>query len=144
MENQNKQGMESNFVPYELAVKLKELGFDKDCFKVKVLGKEQYDYTQSDYADFPEQREKEVLIPLWQQAFDWFREKHNKHVVIYKIENEDKSIVWDWDIVAGNDEDEEEFDLPYSDTYELARTACLEKLIELTLNTQHHERRSEK
>ena len=140
MENQNKQGMESNFVHYELAVKLKELGFDKDCFKVKVLGKEQYDYTQSDYADFPEQREKEVLIPLWQQVFDWFREvKHMESFIKSKyVEKENKGFYFGIDNYKDRDF--------YSETYysyELARTACLEKLIEIT-NTQHHERRSEK
>lgn len=44
--------MEKEFIPYDRALKLKELGFDEECFKY---------YTSA---------------PLWQQAFNWFREKH--------------------------------------------------------------------
>ena len=32
MEEVKKQGMESLFVPYEIALALKELGFDEPCF----------------------------------------------------------------------------------------------------------------
>mgnify|MGYP006321721599 FL=1 len=122
--------MEKEFVPYELAVKMKELGFDKDCFKVKVLGKEQYDYTQSDYADFPEQREKEVLIPLWQQAFDWFRETKNLFSIVnwYRVNgNPNREFLFYIDVFEVGSETKNKFE-----TYELARTACLEKLIEIT------------
>ena len=122
--------MEKEFVPYELAVKMKELGFDKDCFKVKVLGKEQYDYTQSDYADFPEQREKEVLIPLWQQAFDWFRETKNLFSIVnwYRVNgNPNREFLFYIDVFEVGSETKNKFE-----TYELARIACLEKLIEIT------------
>jgi hypothetical protein len=62
--------MEKEFVPYELAVKLKALGFNEECFgayhneNYLDLKSEEYDYS---YA---------VKAPLFQQAFRWFREKH--------------------------------------------------------------------
>lgn len=125
--------MEKEFVPVELALKLKSLGFDDVfCFAV-------YNPIHNGYAlqsgKYNSQYEITILAPLWQQSFDWFREKHNKHAIIYKIEISEGVYNWDWDIVVGNDEDEMEFDLPLCETYYEARLACLEKLIELT--TQH-------
>lgn len=64
--------MEKQFVPYELAVKLKELGFDEPCFGCylddKYLCKELTE--RQDY--FAGQ---EASAPLWQQAFEFFRER---------------------------------------------------------------------
>jgi len=119
--------METQFIPSELAEKLKELGFNEPCLAHYYLMDGAFELTQLD-----EQKPKFLLAPLWQQSFDWFREKHNKHAIIYKIEISEGVYNWDWDIVAGNDEDEMEFDLPLCETYYEARLACLEKLIELT------------
>lgn len=120
--------MEKEFVPYELAVKLKELGFDKPCFGCylddKYLCKELTE--RQDY--FAGQ---EASAPLWQQAFDCFRNEHNfivspiKYYQYYfAIEKINKGIC------------ETEFidDTYPLDTYEQARLACLEKLIELVTN----------
>ena len=71
--------IENEFIPYEQALALKELGFDEECFRCKVIGQEHLYYTPTDYDDFPEQKEKEVLIPTFSQAFRWFREKYNLH-----------------------------------------------------------------
>lgn len=71
--------MITEFIPYELAVKLKELGFEANCLTF-------YNYDKKiefndDWACMPDYESKrdrnECLAPLWQQAFDWFREKHN-------------------------------------------------------------------
>jgi hypothetical protein len=51
--------MEKEFVTYEQALALKELGFDEPCFKYK------------DNTNFR---------PLYQQAFRWFREKYELFV----------------------------------------------------------------
>jgi len=122
--------MEKEFVPYEIAVKMKELGFEQLCFSTYVDESKAL-APFNVYGLFT----GHTLAPLWQQSFDWFREKHNKHAIIYKIEISEGVYNWDWDIVVGNDEDEMEFDLPLCETYYEARLACLEKLIELT--TQH-------
>lgn len=113
--------MEKEFVPYEQALALKELGFDEDCFKCKIIGAEHLDYTPSDYDDFPEQKEKEVLIPTFSQAFRWFREKHQIKVeplmyigdkTTYRIHNGD-------------------YNTPIFHTPEEAELECLKKLIEI-------------
>lgn len=70
--------MEKQFVPYEIALKLKELGFDEECFGYY---SEQHDktkifclYQEEDYFD-----EIRLEAPLWQQVIDWF---DNKNIII--------------------------------------------------------------
>lgn len=76
--------MKHLFVPYELALKLKEKGFDEQCLACYNLDRYFFirhignclgadDYTNNtnipdDYGIFS--------APLYQQVIDWFREKH--------------------------------------------------------------------
>ena len=123
--------MENEFVPYELAVKLKALGFDEPCFKCKVIGQEHLDYTPSDYDDFPEQKEVEVLIPTFSQAFRWFRDKKLSDGSVCRHGKADGSYSYRWDILFEYGVYEERhFKMDY-ETYEEAELACLEKLIEI-------------
>lgn len=123
----------SQFVPYELAVKLKELGFECD-----------YSFREYDTEGYLQQTGllsshdlPHVDAPLYQQAFEWFREKYklnktitpdsfNKGLWEFKRDSIDKSIILDkicesnyW-VRSG-----------CFKTYEEARQACLEKLIEI-------------
>ena len=64
--------MEREFVPYELAVKLKAIGFDKPCFGLyappsKTVFLHHYGILTA---------KEQVLAPLYQQVFTWFREEH--------------------------------------------------------------------
>ena len=74
--------MEKEFINYNQALKLKALGCDEPCFKCKVIGQEYFDYTPSDYDDFPEQKEKEVLIPTFSQAINFLYICSNKQIDI--------------------------------------------------------------
>ena len=69
---------EKDFVPYEQALALKELGFDESCL-MAYLGKEKEPYLKCD--DTWHLQAKDVLNPLktptFSQAFRWFREKYN-------------------------------------------------------------------
>jgi len=74
--------MEKEFLSYELALKMKELGFDEPCLafylnghnKVIAIGTDQV-FTSEDLPI--------VKAPLYQQAFRWFRKnyKHLKFVI---------------------------------------------------------------
>lgn len=70
--------MEKEFVPYELALKLKELGFDERCLaKYQKLA----DFANYQFQLLQKERNCNILdtaisAPLWQQAFDWFIEKY--------------------------------------------------------------------
>jgi hypothetical protein len=117
--------MNTEFIPYEQALTLKELGFDKPCFgywKSKnwlIQEKTRTDgYTHAD---------QECPAPIYQQAFKWFREKYNLSSWIY---NSDMTkffytILQNGRIVKSHNS---------STTYEEAELACLIKLIEIVKN----------
>ncbi len=127
--------MEKEFVPYEIALALKELGFDDKTLKsydtsvVLVNGKYLIDnwYNVSTV--------DEVKAPLYQQAFRWFREKHNLLGNVYS-----NASGWLWEIhdniggthrfgseYSGDCEESGMFTL-----FEKAEQECLKKLIEIT------------
>ena len=122
------------FVPYELALRMKQLGFDEPCIaRYNVPGEL---ITSGCYSDSSimhlvvEQNdicEAHILAPLFQQAFRWFREKgylisfssHDTSIHDFYIKwQPSKSILSDT-----------------YDTYEEAETACLEKLVEIISQT---------
>jgi 2,3-bisphosphoglycerate-independent phosphoglycerate mutase len=79
----NKQQTEMNkeFAPYELALELKELGFDEPCLaywdnnKLFVIDRNSGRIQKnSNYKDI---FEGIISAPLYQQAFRWFREKYD-------------------------------------------------------------------
>ena len=82
--------MEKEFVPYELAIKLKELGFDEPCFsyynpegvwKTKQDEYEVYLICNSSWNNLA------CSAPLYQQAFRWFREKYGFETFLQKEVN---------------------------------------------------------
>ena len=116
----NKQQTEVNkeFIPYELALELKQLGFDEPCFGV---------YATKDGYVRKSAYDENGDAPTYSQAFRWFREKHGLNSFVYHY-GEDGIL----DIIyfAYNIND----NLYASDfrTYEEAELACLRKLIEIT------------
>jgi hypothetical protein len=70
-------------IPYEQALELKELGFDEPCFGLyappsKTIFLHHYGLLSA---------KEQVLAPLYQQAFRWFREKHNLMFQIFYLRN---------------------------------------------------------
>lgn len=121
--------MEKEFVPYEVALRLKVLGFDEECFYVKPLKeKTEFFYTPSDYDDFPEQKELEVGMPLYQQAFRWFDYSTEWSGFIVPSREEG---CFDWWIQNYTDP---QLSIESDEWYrgrEEAELACLQKLIEI-------------
>ena len=95
--------MNKQFVTYEIALKLKELGFNEKCLASYYTDDERnydkggiYDCRRklSSSIDFDPFKEKfdnfyinsnetyYVSAPLWQQVIDWFKEKHNMYIEI--------------------------------------------------------------
>jgi len=64
--------MEKYFVNYEIALELKEVGFNETCFKVY----DEEGFIQ-DEKIMDELKLTKILAPLWDQVFDWLRIKHN-------------------------------------------------------------------
>lgn len=73
--------MEKQFVNYELALKLKELGFKEKCIK-GFYNKEEIYTTVDKPVDFNSKIQSGEIIscPLWQQVVDWFEETHGIHI----------------------------------------------------------------
>jgi hypothetical protein len=123
--------MNKEFVPYEEALALKELGFNEPC-----LG--HYDNPENsvwitDSPPYYANKENVCLSPLYQQAFRWFREKHNLYQYIepsfdcIKLGYQNYS----WLIKL-----RERVFIKNGTfkTYEEAELACLKKLIEIIKN----------
>jgi hypothetical protein len=64
--------MNKEFIPYEQALDLKELGFNENCFRGYMRQYEEWIITDTIYDGH-----YEILAPLYQQAFRFFREKYD-------------------------------------------------------------------
>jgi hypothetical protein len=130
--NLKRSNMEKEFVPYELALRMKVLKFkESGCFGYWVIGGEEpkrihvNEYTIGDWNSHPSR----ISAPLYSQAFRWFREEYSLSVSISLI-----SIDYFYDIRR---EGEQFIDKPDSyKTYEEAELACLEKLLEIVEEKQ--------
>ena len=120
--------MKNEFVPYEQALELKQLGFNEECFS---------------YYTYPEGKFSNVLSfnsykntalktssPTFSQAFRWFREKYNLIPDIQYYGN------WNFEIFRIGEfaEPMDDVNVDYTfkgGTYEDAELECLKKLIEI-------------
>ena len=100
--------MTKEFVPYNEALELKELGFDEECLSY-YFNKQLSFGSKTAYGEV-------VEAPLYQQAFRWFREKYNLHFPIAVSDG-----FWFF----------ERWRIGVYKTYEEAELACLTKLIEI-------------
>jgi hypothetical protein len=118
--------IEREFIPYDRALALKELGFDEPClafYNGKFLESTDYNFDNDTSKDIG----LCIVAPLYQQVFRWFREKYGlfgwiegnerKRMFMYKIENLIES-------------DDQLNCFPFK-TYEEAELACIDKLIKL-------------
>jgi hypothetical protein len=105
--------MNKEFIPYEQALELKELGFNEPCFTTYDDDKRlrnPFDYPKSEYDEDasyiedsnefiyndklclenfegnPKHFTQFVAAPIYQQAFRWFREKYNLHAEPYTVD----------------------------------------------------------
>jgi hypothetical protein len=117
--------MNKEFIPYEQALALKELGFDEPCFGYYSNG----EFVFGNYTNNIMQRFR-YSSPTFSQAFRWFREKYNLYHVItiadlgkYESGNPDfQCAIYSKDPVVITNMDNYK-------TYEEAEQACLDKLI---------------
>jgi hypothetical protein len=130
--------MEKEFIPYEQALALKELGFDEPCFGVYYISDEEHEVIKS----FPPYvysknigiyKKYNVLAPLYQQAFRWFREKYNLFCEIQIDRTTEPKFCFDIFQYEhfGNYEKIEVKEWYLYRTQEEAELECLKKLIEI-------------
>ena len=136
--------MNKEFIPYEQALKLKELGFNENCFASYTYNRHKendmiFDIKEQNGLRWSinineqcKQYKEPCTIPLYQQAFRWFREKYGinreiacgDNVFWFRYGHNGFISVLSIDDNNGN----------YYSTYEEAELACLKKLIEITKN----------
>jgi hypothetical protein len=154
--------MNKEFIPYEQALTLKELGFNEPCFGVygynklsksvpdNLINKNVISYIQDIIKveefvlDFNDLRNcnigDDVSAPTFSQAFKWFREKYRLQPSVNSFCFEEYSFV----IMGSRNEilypiqhkllnDGKKNPWEF-DTYEEAELACLKKLIEIVKN----------
>ena len=128
--------MNKEFTPYEQALALKELDFDEPCFGWFTFG---YLRIGTIVENKHVQGEGELLAPLYQQAFRWFREK-------YKLYSQTPATgVEESDRIFYNNPIYDELDnivfhsMDQYDTYEEAELECLIKLIEIVKKEPHND-----
>jgi hypothetical protein len=112
---------QQEFIPYEQALELKQLGFDEPClafYNGKFLDSTDYDFDNGTSKDIG----LCIVAPLYKQAFRWFRERYS--ILLYK----DYGKVPHFTIIQNL-----MFENPII-TYEEAELACLKKLIEIVKN----------
>jgi hypothetical protein len=128
--------MEKELIPYDQALSLKELGFDEPClieyeihnnklfiefYEDGITNSKLHQITDElneDQIRFEEELYNySYAIPLYQQAFRWFREKHDLHCNIDP---------WGYCIFDDNGTEKTGFE-----SYEEAQLECLKKLIEI-------------
>ena len=106
--------MNKEFIPYEQALELKELGFAIDRLNVLRYYSASgtlYEFNMNEF----------IIAPLYQQAFRWFREKHDLHHFIER----DGCV---FNAVC------QLYLVRVCKTYEEAELACLKKLIKTVKN----------
>jgi hypothetical protein len=128
--------MEKEFVPYELALRMKQLGFDEPCFAY--FKDEEFQYPNP-YEPFKNSEMKSwcITAPLYQQAFRFFREK-------YRLKGEVDTADTVWSKWSFNIELKGSSYILYSGltekiyfkSYEEAELECLNKLIEIVKEKQ--------
>jgi hypothetical protein len=127
--------IDKEFVPYEEAFALKELGFNEPCLGYYLcrnsafgiddleITTERIDLIRYDYAS--------CAVPTYAQAFRWFRENHNLRCQINYIGGLiNKTTWWDISVIGHYNTDPKEWEMKYQ-PYEEAELACLRKLIEI-------------
>jgi len=128
--------MKKEFIPYEQALALKELGFDEPCvaFYYGQLNRLEIGFNWTNEGCKNSLLEEIVSAPLYQQAFRWFREKyHIMGEVKFKGGRTAKTAWYDYLITSEIDWDVKNPNEQWK-KHEEAQLACLKKLIELCKN----------
>lgn len=139
--------MQKQFVNHEIALKLKELGFDEKCFAIydayqdnKLVYLSEDGRNPSGTIKTNESMDFSCLAPLWQQAIDWFREKYK--IIVYVqpcFDNKGENEKYQWMIKPRNRVFMKNGDFK---TYEEAREQAILKAMSLCRfeSTQLHKK----
>ena len=139
--------MEKEFVSYEIALKLKELGFDEPCFTYyyNINGNIRTGLSINIHNAWTYAGTKKLettLAPLYQQVFRWFREEFNWQFSIEATNDQHSHQLgynyFIWNNKTGEEHNTMPKDSPFGDwcfkTYEEAQKECILDLISIIKN----------
>jgi hypothetical protein len=121
--------MNKEFIPYEQALELKELGFDEICVSFFTpegdlyQSEGYYKYGKNVFGD-------EVIAPLYQQAFRWFRDRHGLYTDLFVDDDQ----TFGFCVSSFAEEGRCRLDKPIKrqfSTYEESELECIKFLIEI-------------
>lgn len=129
--------MEKELVSYEIALALKELGFNEPCFTYyyDISGELRKNISvdiHNGWTYFPNLK-LITLVPTFSQAFRFFRERHGLYG-LYTMGDYENNFYWQ---IWGNDYITKTYITASNyvfEKYEEAEQACLLKLIEIVKN----------
>ena len=124
--------MKNEFVSYEIALALKELGFKEDCFamyrKIRSKTDESNEVSLHFFVKFNMIEDGDAKAALYQQAFRFFREKYRLEGAIYRLN-------FKWACQVFNIETSTYcFKHELFETYEEAEINSLQKMIKIVKN----------
>jgi hypothetical protein len=130
--------MEKEFIPYQEALELKQLGFDEPCFtyyKNDQLSDILELVKNSEMTNVNNESDDYISAPTYSQAFRWFREKYGLNSWVTKEHKYKQPFCWYiQDNYSKYNSDFMTDGIHYNTyfkTYEDAELECLQKLIEL-------------
>ena len=123
--------MNKEFVTYDIALSMKELGFDEPCMAW-------YNYNGEVLFKFKKPHTDDINLtnaPLYQQAFRWFKKKYGLCSWIERMYTADSICYYRYTCEYKKDPSSKTHEVIVSikeyNTYEEAELACLKKLIEI-------------
>ena len=130
--------MDKLFVPYEIAMELKYKGYDESCFmyyRAEMDGSMQLWYHQDNNCldaigsnNSDNAKWVDCTAPLYQQAVDWLREKHNISIFIEIGTHEYSYMIYD----VGNDKRLSGLEtLKFNGTYHESLNKAIEESLKL-------------
>ena len=122
--------MKKEFVPYELALELKQLGFDEKSicnWEPSWSPDPEHEVRMVLTTDQSWLRPGWVCAPTYSQAFRWFREKYDLFCYVELVGDR----LFDYMIIGDFVEEEIDYEDGPFNTHEEAELACLQKLIEI-------------
>ena len=124
---ENHSNINNQFIPYNLALDLKELGFNEKCFGFYDLS---YKFRLAFTSDQNFYEQQKCSAPTFSQAFRFFREKYGLHYIICKNIQMDGYGYREVILIPYMEENENTI----FKTYEEAEVECLVKLIDIVKN----------
>lgn len=128
--------MKNEFVPYDVALAMKELEFDEPCVAVYYGDYDERDFENGIALEYRESQYyaqkgwlSGLLAPTFSQAFRWFREKGYETVKKPFYDSLEDLTTYVCDAIRLSDG--RVFKTERKNTYEEAELACLRKLIEI-------------